>query len=123
MNEATGQFFQELGQRGYEPLVAKFTGRIRFDVVDGRGTDCWLVTIDKGDITVSREDGNAEADCAIMADRALFDRLAIGEENAMAAVLRGALVCTGDVELLLAIQRVFPGPARARVPRVGSGPQ
>jgi len=26
--------------------------------------------------------------------------------------LRGALVCTGDVDLLLAIQRIFPGPRR-----------
>jgi hypothetical protein len=54
MNEATEQFFQDLGQRGYEPLVAKFTGRIRFDVVNGRGTDCWLVTINKGDRGVTR---------------------------------------------------------------------
>ena len=29
----------------------------------------------------------------------------------MAAVLRGALACTGDVELLFAIQRIFPGAA------------
>jgi predicted lipid carrier protein YhbT len=119
MSDATEQFFQELGQRGYEPLVAKFSGRVRFDVVDGRRTDRWLVAIDKGDVAVSREGG--DGDCAIRADKALFDRLANGEENAMAAVLRGALVCTGDVELLLAIQRVFPGPPRARVPSVGSG--
>ena len=33
----------------------------------------------------------------------------------MAAVLRGALVCTGDVELLFAIQRIFPGPPRAAI--------
>jgi putative sterol carrier protein len=72
---------------------------------------------------VSREGRDVDADCAIRADTAFFDRLANGEENAMAAVLRGALVCTGDVELLLAIQRVFPGPARASVPRVGNGSQ
>jgi hypothetical protein len=29
-------------------------------------------------------------------------------------VLRGALVCSGDVELLFAIQRLFPGPRRER---------
>ena len=38
----------------------------------------------------------------------------------MAAVLRGALVCTGDVELLLAIQRIFPGPPRAGSRRPGA---
>jgi hypothetical protein len=30
----------------------------------------------------------------------------------MASVLRGTLVCTGDVELLFAIQRIFPGVRR-----------
>ena len=39
MSDATEQFFEELGQRGYEPLVAKFSGRVRFDVVDGRRTE------------------------------------------------------------------------------------
>ena len=119
MSDATEQFFNDLGQRGYEPLVAKISGRVRFDVVDGRRTDSWLVAIDKGDIAVSRESG--DGDCTVTAEKALFDRLANGEENAMAAALRGALVCMGDVDLLLSVQRIFPGPPRASVPRVGSG--
>jgi predicted lipid carrier protein YhbT len=118
MSDATEQFFQELAERGYEPLVAKFSGRVRFDVVDGDRTDRWFVTINKGDIAVSRHGGDGE--CAIRADKALFDRLARGEENAMAAALRGGLVCTGDVELLLAVQRVFPGPPRGSVRTAGS---
>ena len=28
----------------------------------------------------------------------------------MAAVLRGDIRCTGDVQMLLMIQRIFPGP-------------
>ena len=110
MSDATEQFFEELGQRGFEPLVAKFTGRVRFEVADGADTNHWVVAIDKGHIGVSR-DGGGEA-CSIRADKSLFDRLVMGQENAMAATLRGALVCTGDVDLLLAIQRVFPGPPR-----------
>jgi hypothetical protein len=61
---------------------------------------------------VSHQDGLAA--CTIRAERALFGRLCRGEENAMAAVLRGALECTGDVELLYAIQRIFPGPPGER---------
>jgi putative sterol carrier protein len=117
MSDAVVDFFRELGQRGHEPLLAKVTGRARFDlVVDGR-SDRWLVTVDKGDTTVSHKDGPAE--CAIQAERALFERLCRGEENAMAAVLRGALVCTGDVELLFAIQRIFPGPPPRDRPAIG----
>jgi predicted lipid carrier protein YhbT len=116
MSDATEKFFEELTHRGYEPLVAKFSGRVRFEVVDGDRTDRWLVEMNKGHLAVSR--GGEDAGCSIKADKALFDRLATGEENAMAAALRGALVCTGDVDLLLAIQRVFPGPPAGRT-RIG----
>jgi putative sterol carrier protein len=56
----------------------------------------------------------ANANCIIRADKALFEQLITGEENAIAATLRGALICTGNVELLFAIQRIFPGPATQR---------
>jgi ubiquinone biosynthesis protein UbiJ len=112
MSDDVVEFFEELGRRGHEPLLAKVTGRVRFDLIGGGRTDRWLVTLDKGDTVVSHQDGQAE--CTIRAERALFERLCRGEENAMAAVLRGALVCTGDVELLYAIQRIFPGPPPER---------
>jgi predicted lipid carrier protein YhbT len=83
------------------------------ELVDGDRIDRWLISIDEGDIAVSHKGGDAS--CTIRGDRALFDRLCRGEENALAAVLRGALVCTGDVELLYAIQRVFPGPSGSGV--------
>jgi putative sterol carrier protein len=120
MSDDVVEFFEELGRRGHEPLMAKVTGRVRFDLVDGGRTDRWLVTVDKGDTVVSHQDGPAE--CTIRAEQALFERLCRGEENAMAAVLRGALVCTGDVELLYAIQRILPGPPRQRsAPRGAEG--
>ncbi len=112
MSDAILELFQELGRRGHEPLLAKVTGSVRFDLVDDGRTDRWLVAVDKGDIAVSRKGG--PADCTIRADRVLFERICRGEENAIAAVLRGALVCAGDVELLFAIQRILPGPPRDR---------
>jgi putative sterol carrier protein len=69
----------------------------------------WLITITKGDVALSHR--NAKADCVVRADRALFDGIANGEANAMAAFLRGAIDVEGDRGLLLAFQRVFPGPA------------
>jgi putative sterol carrier protein len=112
MSDAILEFFQELGRRGPEPLLAKVTGSVRFDLVDDGRTDRWLVAVDKGNIAVSHKGG--PADCTIRTDRALFERLCRGEENAIAAVLRGALVCAGDIELLFAIQRIFPGPPHDR---------
>ena len=106
-------FFQELEEKGHQPLLAKVHGTVRFDLVNGDGpTDHWLVAIDRGDFTIARD--LADADCTIRAEKALFVRLITGEENAIAATLRGALVSTGNVELIFAIQRIFPGPPSKR---------
>ena len=86
------------------------SGRVRFDIVEGRRTRHWLVTIESGDITVSPRQG--KADCTMRADIDVFDRLARGVDNAMAATLRGAPTCAGEVDLLLAVQKLFPGPDR-----------
>ncbi len=66
------------------------------------------MTIDKGDVSVSRR--NAAADATVRATKELFDGLASGEVNTMAAVLRGAVEFEGDPELLVLFQRLFPGP-------------
>ncbi len=100
------QLFEDLGRRGYEPRLRKMTGRVRFDLTNGPDTDSWLVTIDNGNVAVSHERG--PADCTMRGTAALFDRLAGGTANVMAAVLRGALVCRGEVDLLIAVQRIFP---------------
>ena len=41
------------------------------------------------------------------ADKAVFDRVASGEQNGMAAFLRGAIEVEGDQALLLPFQRLF----------------
>jgi putative sterol carrier protein len=107
--DSTAEFFEELGSRGHEPLLRKATGSARFDVVEGKRTRRWLVAIDKGDIAVSRK--NAAADTVLRADRTTFDRVAAGELNAVAAVLRGELAVRGDLRLLVLLQRLFPRPS------------
>jgi hypothetical protein len=103
-------FLGELTSRGHEPLLGKVTGRARLDLIDGDHTDSWIVDIRHGDVTVTRDGGSA--DCTIRAKKQLFDRLARGEANAMASTLRGQIVCSGDIELLFAFQRILPGPPR-----------
>jgi hypothetical protein len=109
-NGPAAKFFSELAERGHEPLLAGVSGRVRFDVLDKGATDSWLVSLDRGDLSVARDAG--PADCTARGERALFDKLASGRANAMAAVLRGALLCSGDIELLIAVQRIFPDPPR-----------
>jgi hypothetical protein len=106
------EFFAELGSRGTEPLLRKAAGKARFDVVDGRRIERWLVTIDRGDIDVSR--GNAAADCVLRVDRPAFARLVAGELNLMAATLRSEVAVQGDPKLLVLLQRLFPRPSSGR---------
>ena len=89
-----------------------------YEIVDGKppvGADQAVVdkgSADKGDLAVSRQ--NLRADCVVSADKALFDEIASGETNVMAALLRGALRVEGDIQLLALFQRLFPGPSRSR---------
>jgi len=106
--DATAEFFDELASRRHEPLLRKVTGSARFDVVAGERTERWWVTIDKGEIRVSR--GNGAADSVLRASKASFDRVAAGELNLMAAVLRGEVAIEGDPRLLVRLQRLFPRP-------------
>jgi putative sterol carrier protein len=115
MADQTAEFFAALGDRGTEPLLRKASGSMRFDVVNGKRTERWLVTVDKGDIAVSRR--NMRADCVVTADRALFERIASGKTNALAALLREEMNVEGDVNLLVLFQRLFPAPPRSRRPR------
>ena len=108
-SDGTSEFFSELERRGYEPLLQDATGSIRFDLARGDGVDHWLVAMKVGAVIVSR--AAAGVDCVVRADKALFDRIARGEVNAMAALLRGELIAEGDLELLMHLQRLFPGPA------------
>ena len=109
--DPTTEFFDDLGRRGHEPLLQKLTGTFRFDVTGGR-EEHWFVDVKKGRVTVSRR--NAKADCSVRADRDVFDAIAGGEANALAATLRGAAVIDGDVGLLAGFQRLFPGPPAAK---------
>ena len=112
MTDVTTEFFEQLEERGHEPVLEKSKGTVRFDIKDGKRTARWVVAIQKGDVTVSRR--NAAADCVVRADKALFDDITTGRANPMAALLRGAVSAEGDVGLMASFQRLFPGPPRRK---------
>ena len=109
MTEATAAFFHELEERENDPLLEKIKGRLRFELENRKRVKRWIVAVDKGAVTLSHED--LDADCTVRTKEALFEGLVTGEVNAMAALLRGDIVVEGDRELILRFQRLFPGPA------------
>jgi putative sterol carrier protein len=119
-SDPIAEFFAELGRRGHEPLLEKAKGSARFEVTDGRRIERWRVTIDKGDLGVSRR--NAAADCILRLDRSSFERAVAGKLNLMAAVLRGEVGIGGDVRLLVLLRRLFLKPPRQRSPTARKKP-
>ena len=111
MPEATAEFFERLERTGHEPLLEKAHGRIRFELENGKEIERWVVAVNEGDVEVSHKNG--QTDCTLRTSQALFDEIVLGRENAMAAVLRGAIELDGDPELVLLFQRLFPGPPKA----------
>jgi putative sterol carrier protein len=108
MTEATRGFFRDLAARKHEPLLGSVAGTLRFDLGTQGGVEHWFVRVARGDVTVSRR--RSRADCVLGMDEALFDRMVTGEVNAVAAALRGRVAIEGEPALVLAFQRLFPGP-------------
>jgi putative sterol carrier protein len=114
MQSPTDTFFADLGGRRHQPLLKSASGIVRFDLIDGERVEHWCVTMDRGEVAVSRK--NVRADAVVRLDRATFDGMVSGSVNAIAAVLRGALVAEGDLGLVLLFQRLFPAPERRNGP-------
>lgn len=117
MPDATAAFFAELATRRSEPLLGATRATVRFDILDGRRTDHWLLAIRGGELELTHGDGDAE--CILTADKTVFDQLASGQTNALAAMLRGALSVDGEPRMLVRIQRLFPAPSG--MPAVAGG--
>ncbi|TCB95801.1 SCP2 sterol-binding domain-containing protein [Micromonospora zingiberis] len=114
MADATVRFFEDLDHRGYDPLLAKISGTVRFDLHEGPQSMHWLVRIERGEVQVSRED--MEADTVVGTSPALFEDLITGRENGLAALLRGDMTVTGDARLIVQLERIFPGPPHSEGP-------
>ena len=119
MTTASEEFFEQLNERGYEPLLAKTSGTLCVELVDGEQSDKYYITITKGAVSVSRE--TADVHCEVCCPMPLFERVVKGDVNSMAAVLRGDMTVDGDPGILLLFQRLLPGPANSSHPRARAG--
>jgi hypothetical protein len=119
MPDPTSEFLEGLPERGRIPALQRTTGTLRVDVDrDGR-TDHWRLDIRRGAVAVTRSEADAEADCVIAASGALLDDLVTGRANAMASTLRDELVLSGDPNVLVRFQRLFPDPTGRRQTAAG----
>ncbi|XTZ18130.1 SCP2 sterol-binding domain-containing protein [Micromonospora echinospora] len=119
MADAITRFFEDLDRRGFEPLLEKASGTVRFDLSEGARTTHWLLAIERGRLRVDQED--READTVIGTSPLLFEQIVTGREDGIAALLRGDLTVSGNRRLMVQVERIFPSPPGSRGPqRVGA---
>ena len=94
---AVEAFFADISTRGQIAVLGATSGTIRFDVSSPSPLEYWYVTVRKGEVAVSRKNTRADVVCKL--DRALFEDVAEGRKQAMAAIIRGAIVVQGDLSL------------------------
>ncbi|NES14869.1 MULTISPECIES: SCP2 sterol-binding domain-containing protein [Micromonospora] len=115
MGMSAAEYLAENVAGGHPELPENTTGTLRLDVRDGGRTEHWCLIIDRQEVRVSRS--YSEAELVVRADREVFDRMAEGHLHPAAALLRNDLTVQGNLRLLLALRRLFPGPPGARHPR------
>jgi predicted lipid carrier protein YhbT len=120
MADVIATFLTRLQERSPEPLLSKANGTVRFDMTDDEGAETWYVHLRHGEIEVARE-SDVEATSRVHGSKRLFEAMCDGSANATAAMLRNEFTLEGDAELLLLLQRVFPGPATSTHPRASAG--
>ena len=106
--DAAQALFEHIASRDHQPLLNNTVGRLRIDLTEGGTTEHLFIIVDKGVVDISHRRARAEA--ALHCPRALFNQMAEGNVNALAAILRGELNVEGDLSLLAAFSRLFPGP-------------
>jgi putative sterol carrier protein len=107
MTDPSREFFDEINRLGHDRLLEKAAGTLRIDLTEGSVIENWFITIDKGNISATRE-GMPSADAVLRADRATFEQVASGQVNATAAIARGQVSVRGDSRLLIQFLRLFP---------------
>lgn len=106
MSDPSRDFFNRINEQGFDARLGQAKGTLRVDVDNGGGVEHWLVALDRGAIRASRA-GDA-ADCVLRLDRVTLDRVVTGDVNLTAGMLRGEIAATGNIDLLLYLQRLFP---------------
>jgi putative sterol carrier protein len=113
MSDPSRDFFNRVNEQGFDARLGRARGTLRFDVDDGGPVEHWLVSLDRGGIQVSRAADEA-ADCVVRLDRATLDGIVTGDVNLTASMLRGGIAATGNLDLLLYLQRLFPAGPHAQ---------
>jgi hypothetical protein len=110
MAESTESYFDRLATHGYQPLLHRASGTMRFDIDRGpEGHQQWQLTIRQGEVDVRRGYGDVDdADCVIAGPEAEFHSIFDGRDSFAAAFVRGAIRVDGDHTFAQNLRRLSP---------------
>jgi hypothetical protein len=115
--DSIDEFFAGLTEPGHIATFEREAATLRFDVADvsdpakfadAAHVEYWHVTINDGDVAVTRQ--QLPADAIVHVARPTFEPIVAGRLNAQAALLRGLMSCEGSMAALMMFQRCLPGP-------------
>jgi putative sterol carrier protein len=117
VSESTiAEFVEGLGA-GEHRRLGGAAGTVRVELENGDKIDRFFLVLQDGRVRSSRK--RMPFDATLRTSRETFAGLIRGDVNALTALLRGELAIEGNTELLVLLQRFFPGPPGAREPRRG----
>jgi putative sterol carrier protein len=103
-NARVQALFQLLGKTQATSLMRDVQGTLEFDLADAGH---WQMKIDRGAVRVT--EGTPERpDCVLVTDPEEFVRIVRGDDNIVAALLRGAIQLSGNLNVAMSFRRVLP---------------
>ncbi|RLP95559.1 SCP2 sterol-binding domain-containing protein [Micromonospora sp. CV4] len=115
MGTTVAEYLGRLDSGRRTDLPETTAGTLRLDAREDGHTEHWYLTVADQHVRVTKS--GDDADLVVRAAPAVLDRLASGETHVATALLRNELTAQGDIQLLMLLRRIFPGPAGARHPR------
>lgn len=112
-------FFDELGRRGYDPLLGRLSTTGRFEICDGDRVERWVLTVHRGHPAMTPD--AKDIGWVVRVERGVFTQLVTGEVSALESLMRGALSFTliDESQRFSLLTRLFAG---APATRTRSGP-
>jgi putative sterol carrier protein len=96
--------FQLLGKTQASSLMRETQGTLEFDLAEAGH---WQMKMDRGAVSVT--EGTPERpDCVLATDPEEFVRIVRGDDNIVAAMLRGAIQLSGNLTVAMSLRRVLP---------------
>lgn len=113
--DPTTSFLESLNHRPPDVLLSRVRGTVRLELEEGDHLDTWLLVYSLGNVSAAQAD--RPGDCTVRTDRGFFDRIATGDVNPIAALLRNRVSVKGDLILYTYLRHLVPGPPGAHDPR------